>query len=229
MLNEAKEIICSPELQTKDVQDDIWEDASIISSISSTDLEHQEEQTHRLSSHIAPFVQDLVDLGPTIENNLVAPRQEVREVTSRGDTFSVSIPALPYVSIIRDKFPKASSKLVERLGEANRQRHILVRDRPRQRADKSQSAVETNKSAIFSQCGKVSLFHNSGIGTSISANSQRAASLTSHSSFVSTLPEDGQHRARVPPTPKEVGEGIPFKCDICHFFQGNIRNRVDWK
>jgi hypothetical protein len=75
----------------------------------------------------------------------------------------------------------------------------------------------------------VSLYHDSGLGSSMPAQSSHAATVASHSSFVSSLAEDNTGNLRVPSTPKEVSKGIPFKCNICGHVLSRIRNRVDWK
>ena len=182
-----------------------------------------------MSVLIAPYIQALMDLGPTIENNLVQVDRKIKETKNNPEAFNVSTPARTYVSLIRDKFPKAISRLVERLGEANWQRHVVVRDMMERGAETPQVTNEVKKAAVFSQFGPVSLFQDSGLGTSISAGSQSAPSMASHSSFVSSIAEWEQQSVRVPPTPAAVGEGQHFQCKICFAVQKTIRNRVDWK
>src|SRR5277367_4278797 len=75
----------------------------------------------------------------------------------------------------------------------------------------------------------VSLFHDSGLGTSMPSRSQYAASNASHTSFLSIETDAAKGRLRVPITPVEVGEGIAFTCFICAQRLSGIRNRVDWK
>lgn len=71
-----------------------------------------------------------------------------------------------------------------------------------------------------------SAFHDSGIGTSNPAQTQYTPS---HTSFQSSNTE-GEHKSlRVPATPLEVHDGIPFECFICKSFLTNIKTRVDWK
>ena len=71
-----------------------------------------------------------------------------------------------------------------------------------------------------------SAFHGSGIGTSILAQTQHT---TSHTSFQSSNTEGEHESLRVPATPAEVYEGIPFQCYICKSMLTNIKTRVDWK
>ena len=72
-----------------------------------------------------------------------------------------------------------------------------------------------------------SVFHDSGLGTSLPAQSQVAISVASHTSFLS---EEGDlHRRRVPKMPDEVGLGKPFKCNLCGQTLSFIKNRISWK
>lgn len=75
----------------------------------------------------------------------------------------------------------------------------------------------------------VSLFQDSGLGSSLPAQTSYAATAASHSSFVSSNAEGESGHLRVPPTPKGVFEGIPFVCEICSHELSEIKNRVDWK
>jgi hypothetical protein len=68
-----------------------------------------------------------------------------------------------------------------------------------------------------------SLFHDSGLGSSI------PASIASHRSFASSLASNAKGSLRVPDAPAEVALGKPFKCDFCGHRLLNTRTRVDWK
>ena len=81
---------------------------------------------------------------------------------------------------------------------------------------------ETPKS-VFTHC---TLFHDSGIGTSVAPGTNYAAS---HTSFISSNAEEDCGSLRVPATPAEVSEGKPFRCFICTNMLYNIRTRIDWK
>ena len=229
LLDEAKEVIEASEPTAQSTEEETRDDASTISGISSSSQEVGQAESQGLSARIAPYVQDLVDLSPAIENNLIPVERKFRVAKLDPEGFSLSTPARTYVSLIMDKFPKAALRLVERLGEANWQRHIIVRDRIERGTEKAQVVSDMNQAAIFSQYGKVSLFHDSGLGTSVSAKSRGVASVASHSSFTSTVAEEGQRWARVPPTPSAVSHGKPFQCSICFNMQAEIRSRIDWK
>ena len=69
-------------------------------------------------------------------------------------------------------------------------------------------------------------FHDSGIGTSVPAQTFYAQS---HTSFQSNNTEGEQCSLRVPDTPTEVSEGKAFKCFLCGQMLAKIKSRVDWK
>lgn len=127
--------------------------------------------------------------------------------------FEVSEPATIYVRNILDKFPLADFKLVQRLGESNWQRHIKARNR-NEVSDRGLTA-----------CGAKSVFHDSGVGSSIPASGYAPSA----SSLVSKAGDADSEYFRVPPTPKEVLDDKPFECFICGHVVLHLKNRVDWK
>ena len=167
----------------------------------------------------------LVDLGSTIERVLLcAGTGRVRSSLVAPIPFNVSDAASAYVSSIRDKFKDAEVQLIERLGEANWQRHVNVR----MRMQIISSGVEEDPKyeEHCSTSKPYSVFHDSGIGTSVPVQTDCAPS---HTSFVSTISEKEEGRLRLPREPVEVGAGRPFQCYLCGEALSSIRNRVDWK
>ena len=71
-----------------------------------------------------------------------------------------------------------------------------------------------------------SAFHDSGIGTSVPAQTSYAQS---HTSFLSSNTEGEHGSPRVPPTPVGVSAGKPFQCYLCGHVLSSIKNRVDWE
>ena len=136
--------------------------------------------------------------------------------------FEVSEPATIYVRNILDKFPSADMRLIQRLGECNWQRYVMIR--------KAKEGSEIDREHLPDATGSilqpVSLFHDSGLGSSRLANSCYAASV---SSFISRAGDVDGEFFRVPPTPKEVVDGKPFECFICGRTMHHIRTRVEWK
>ena len=167
----------------------------------------------------------LVDLGSTLEKSLL--RTETRRVRSSQLVpvpFHVSDAASVYISLIRDKFKDAEAQLVERLGEANWQRHVNVRSgMAKITRGVEEECIREDPCSTFRP---YSAFHDSGIGPSVPAQTQYAAS---HTSFVSSVSEKNEGRLRVPREPVEVGAGRPFQCYLCGEILSNIRNRHDWK
>ena len=151
-----------------------------------------------------------------------AGQGDLDEQSSMPVDFQVSGPARTYVINVRDRFANADSRLVERLGEANWQRHTALRTGMEQEAPET---IGEPKSVFV----PVSMFHDSGLGSSVPANSSYAITVASHSSFVSSLAEDDTGVLRVPSTPKEVHEGRAFTCEICGHKLNRIKNRIDWK
>ena len=181
-------------------------------------------------------VQMILDLIPALEATM--EHQKIIRYKSWDTTkpkFCASGPAQFYISLIHDKFPKANQRLKERLGEANWQRHLNIRNRMDQIANHPDQ--EPALFAVVNEKGSISasvfqpktMAHDSGIGTTIGANSQYAETEASHTSFISSIAQQKKGTLRVPPTPVEVGTSKPFSCHLCGFRQTKIKNRVDWK
>ena len=170
----------------------------------------------------------LLELGPSLEQNLVhgeiaeVPRSHLANIP-----FSVSGPATIYVSLLRDKFKEAHFKLVERLGEANWQRHKDIREVENPELSPEERTELAGETGIAcSGFRPYSDFHDSGIGTSVPAHTEYAPS---HTSFQSSIIEGEQMSLRVPEQPSEVADGKPFQCFLCRCIVSNVRNRIDWK
>lgn len=171
----------------------------------------------------------LGELSPILEQNLSRVRLHERKAMYPPIVpFAVSRPALTYVGLVRDKFKSAGQKLVERLGEANWQRHIKIREQldpalPQSEHPATSALKDLVAHSVFRP---YSAFHDSGIGTSLPAVTAYAPS---HTSFRSSASEGVRGAIRVPPTPAEVGTWQPFQCFVCKMTLSTIRNRVDWK
>lgn len=141
--------------------------------------------------------------------------------------FHVSEAARAHVLQVHDKFGDADVSLVERLGEANWQRFVRVRQYMTSGIQEGKlNDLRVGARSAFIPASK---FHDSALGSFIPTNSSFASTVASDSSFVSSLAEkDGSH-ARVPPTPIEVALGLPFACSICQRVLTTVKNRVEWK
>jgi hypothetical protein len=204
-------------------------DSEGVSDGDNTDLEGHEDR-ERLSmsiSSLATCTTCLMDLLPSMEDTLnFASQAKDKDESSHPLDFHVSGPARSYILNIFDRFSKANPQLVERLGEANWQRHIALRNGLAKEAEIVHVVIEEAPKSVFVP---VSLFQDSGLGTSLPAHTSYAATSASHTSFVSSQADEESRGLRVPPTPKAVSKGIPFSCEICGQTLGQIKNRIDWK
>ena len=163
----------------------------------------------------------LMQLVPALEQNILSsqkPRVPLDRPTSQA--FSVSEPASTYISLAQQRFQDADLKLVQRLGEANWQRHVRLRTKLYGHEDERNEPSAPVAGSIF---------HDSGLGTTITGPSQYAPSLASHASFASSIGNQESPFSRVPPMPPEVIAGQKFVCALCGTTQSRIRNRIDWK
>ncbi|RDW56663.1 hypothetical protein BP6252_14049 [Coleophoma cylindrospora] len=175
------------------------------------------------------------------EDGQYSPQREGEGVHDLS-AFNVSSEAISYVINIRDKFPLADIRLVERLGEANWQRHMSIRNGNWQEPNAiPQEAPQYNFHTK-------STFDDSGLGTSLPTHPS-APSLSLHfneasgvnslptrpyyapslSSYVSRVSDLDAGYFRVPQTPREVSQQRPFTCFICERLVDHIKNRVEWK
>lgn len=195
----------------------------------------------RSLSRMRNLVRNLMDLLPTLKH--LCENKECLQVenssTNRPVYTQVAPSARPYVHQIHDKFPSIDSNLADRLGEANWQRFRRLLSL--NRTDKSKatsldpdSEEEPGEEDLErvpepSAYAPISEFQDSGLGTSVPAASKYAASVASHTSFLSTQSAAHRGAVRAPPTPIEVAQGRPFQCFVCAKIQSRIKNRADWK
>lgn len=119
-----------------------------------------------------------------------------------------------------DRFKNAPVDLIERLAEANWERSIRIRA---QKEEEKGLLAVADAQTVFKP---VSDFHDSGIGGSIPAVTQYAATAASHTSFVTVAENEACGRPRVPPLQQK--DGLPFKCEYCGRTV-SMRNRIEWK
>ncbi|KAJ5726601.1 uncharacterized protein N7483_007958 [Penicillium malachiteum] len=178
--------------------------------------ERQQNRLGRLHSYISC----LIGLTPVMERYIwsLQCKAEVQYVPIETD-FHSTHRAQPYAMRIRDRFSNAATSLVERLAEANLERSIRLRTKQ----DEEEVGDHTNEDAV-TLFKPFSLFHDSGIGTSIPTISQYAATVASHTSFLSVAGEDAIGRPRVPSLPQQERS---FQCEYCHRMIF-MRNRIEW-
>ena len=120
------------------------------------------------------------------------------------------------------RYENASISLVELLAEANLERSIRLRAQE-DREEQVDDHMLKDAATLFKP---ISLFHDSGLGTSNGTMSHSAATVASHTSFLSVAGEEALGRPRVPPLPQKGGH--PFQCNYCRRTI-SIRNRIEWK
>ncbi|KAH9210359.1 hypothetical protein DL95DRAFT_465858 [Leptodontidium sp. 2 PMI_412] len=91
------------------------------------------------------------------------------------------------------------------------------------------SAVTDQKTVSRSVFKPASMFHDSDLGSSIGPQTTYAVTVASHSSFMSSVADADRGGIRVPSTPKQILDGLPYHCEFCGHVLLKIKNRVDWK
>lgn len=213
LINEANLIIKSDESNSDVESDDQCSSSSNESTHANKTNALREIQYH---------VDLLMNLLPSLYHFLEYIRQDTDHTAVVEIRFTASQAASAYINIVREKFTRAENELVERLGEANWQRHLRVRRKLEE--TEQEDLKEEEVLAAKSLFQPISTFHDSGLGTSVSA-----PSVASHSSFRTSATEGGSGSLRVPETPAEVYLGLPFKCHICGKMLTRIKNRYQWK
>lgn len=204
----------------------------IVEDITTIDDENLNASTDiQFNDEIDTYITGLTDLVPTLEDLLHEETQAPEEQDGRGGivTFHVTDSAKQYVMQIRDKYPKASTTLVERLGEANWQRYVRIRRKMRQCESFEEEPDGEERFPSFQSAFVPTEFDDSGLGSSVAFAPHVTRSVASHTSFMSSHADREKGRLRVPHTPADVLEGVAFTCWICGNELSSIRNRIDWK
>jgi hypothetical protein len=117
-----------------------------------------------------------------------------------------------YAELISRKFPKANPSLVEIHGRCNWERYNYIR--------KQRETNTTREPSLVGDSEIKSKFHDSGLGTSVPAQSTYAGTVISQRA--------GLCHAALPPLPDEGKNGKPFLCEVCNKTV-NIRRTAAWK
>lgn len=166
----------------------------------------------------------LLSLTPTLEQTYRNKHRSTRKPKKHQPGIAVTTAALHYVHYVASKFPLADNLLVERLGEASWQRHERLR--AIERNEPLGEALPLPAKSVFRP---VSIFKDSALGSSLPAESERAPSQASHSSFVSCEGDHEKGHFKVPKLPADASYGQPFTCPYCEKLRSSINCRVDWK
>jgi len=218
-LVEKCDVILSEDIDSEgdDYNSDCDADSFNNSSYLAVSANNVKMDAQRLRSNVSC----LMKLLPSMEHTLTL--DDVQEDSSSPIEFQVSNAARSYVYNVHDKYRKAEVKLVSRLGEANFQRHVAVRQK--NSGNKGPASFDITESVTYAPTSKfipTSAFHDSGLGT------VSAASIISHSSFRTDCSQSERSSFRVPPAPVDTFDN-PFPCSICGNILKNIKSRYDWK
>ncbi|KAI9651644.1 MAG: hypothetical protein M1831_000547 [Alyxoria varia] len=222
---------CGEIWESRDFQESDTESSTDPSDNEDSNLPKQQQVASRIPKLVRSIkerIENLLDLTPTIEmayNTFVRTMKRDAATVARPSSKKAT-PSNAYVTQIRDRYPSAEVEVVNRLGEANWQRHTRLRKQ--QETGLHTTAANEDQSETIHPESMASKFKDSGIGSSANSASLPQISAASQTSSIpdESVP-DGAHR--VPPTPKAVFQGTPFKCFLCLRNLTNIRNRTDWK
>lgn len=123
---------------------------------------------------------------------------------------------------VQQRFPKATTTLVERLGKANWARFLRCQEQ--RHSTETASLTQTNAAVDKGEEGTVaasSKYHDSGLGTSLPTAS-------SYAETVMTYGAGSGQKVRIPPLSDEAKQGTPFPCLACGR-SVRITNNSSWK
>jgi hypothetical protein len=187
---------------------------------STSQIDALEDSIDDIEADLTTYVQCLMDLEPMIKRPVRdIPLQEAAAAPSLAE----EKPAYQYYAdLIRERFSKASPRLIDRLGLVSwdRYKRVQMERRANMNQEEAQAGIINDESAtVFTK----SAFHDSGIGTSVPAETSYAKSIAS---FVSST-SGGKH-SHIPPLPQDAKTGKPFICDACGKTVQITRTR-DWR
>ncbi|KAI0138655.1 hypothetical protein F4776DRAFT_663024 [Hypoxylon sp. NC0597] len=148
----------------------------------------------------------LIDLGPRLEEPVPdcpggeqpGPKSSSKEQLAPPKPSELWNPVRYFVDRVLAKFPKCDSNLASALGQANW-------DSLRRLHEKREATKHRSKESIED---KVTIFQDSGLGTSLPTTDPYAATITSYV-------EGGVTRTKIPPLPSDVKKGQMFPCIAC--------------
>ena len=165
------------------------------------DGERSDDEDPEFVEEIGFRTRCLMDLVPSLELNIALDGEQRREtIHAPKSSFSVSEPAHVYISLVRDKFKNADDRLVERLGEANWQRHVAIRKIMDAAATMSRPELDlyVERDPVPSVLGDY-IFNDAGLGTTVAGKSRYADDISlaaSLTSFISTNADGDPKSAR---------------------------------
>ena len=205
-------------------------------------------ERHKALQDVLEDLNDLIEHVATFKDQIPASNKDWQQEVSK---YCLVID----IRHVADKFPKASPDLVERLGNANRDRRAKLSFLKARRELLAQhdDLLEGQRSASHAKSVEPSLFHDSGIGSSIQGrenalafadqlqqrgeieadNAEESDSdpLNPLTSYAKTIPEskDSPGLLTVPSPPKEFYENAPFPCSLCGKTLNKTFEHIAWK
>ena len=195
------------------------------------ELDSSRNEHGPLTRSVQAYVECLMDLLPSIESMLC----HIESFTDSSN-FEVSAGAHIYVQQVRDQFPRAENRLIERLGEANWQRYMILHQAAGQASkeeghfDKSDAgdAPVLKRPSIKSLFAPVSLFCKPHPDNSRRSQSSYADTVASDSPPDVYLDKSEDLDIRVLHLPVEANGGSQFTCHICQHKLLDTKNNMDW-
>jgi len=167
-------------------------------------------------------------------DNLVA----LREYRNSLGLFCIRGPEWDYCRKMRDAYPKADIQFVEKVGAKNWARSQRIRDL-RASAFDGDIRVDHQLSAPIISSAE-SVFHDSGLGSSIGSGANNEDGFVTISSAVtaddtktvvsvSSDMSTDEDSSALPPMPHEILYEKPFRCFICDRVIYNVTRRHQWE
>jgi len=136
----------------------------------------------------------------------------------------VTGPAVAYIYNIRDKYPNASPALVERLGQANWERHVRIRSLMVGQAEvEGEASTTVREPSVFKPASSLK---DSGLGTSVQSPPVFDYDPSIATSLASKPDDADSGHFRVPSMP---GRSFFLPCPYCGDMLVRNFSRSDWK
>jgi hypothetical protein len=195
-------------------------DSDSDSEASSDDIEKC--MIEEIVEDIKVYIQCLVDLGSALECPAFDPDFDEDETDmTRVKTHT----AYDYYSdLIMDKYPNVNRDLADCLGKANWERYQRLQSERMRNEQTSVASTEQREVVVSKSCFSSSEFHDSGLGTSLSA--QDVTYPETVISYISSV--SNSRRISIPPLSLEARDGRQFECLACSKYIRATTNRA-WR
>ncbi|KAK3682258.1 hypothetical protein B0T22DRAFT_484333 [Podospora appendiculata] len=192
----------APEEAVLVVQNDVHSDTVTSSSGASTT--HSGDNLVEIAEDLRTDTQCLAGLGPLLKH-------PIQDLTLESEPEpEPSVIDFIYADKIESRFPKADEDLVTHLGKANFERYLRCQAARDSHEKEVQTTTDQELLLLAEVAGTLvatSMFHDSGIGTSIAPTVSYAETMMSY--------RDQGRSVRIPPLPDSAKERVPFICVAC--------------